>query len=71
MLLGFGLFNTVEGLINHHLLGTHYVNELVGSGQWLYWDLGFIIWGVAMIAAGWWMLRQGRKESALAVEGNA
>jgi uncharacterized membrane protein len=27
MLLGFGIFNTVEGIIDHHVLGVHHVNE--------------------------------------------
>jgi uncharacterized membrane protein len=30
MLLGFGIFNTVEGIIDHHLIGIHHVNETVG-----------------------------------------
>jgi uncharacterized membrane protein len=63
MLLGFGLFNTLEGLTNHHLLGIHHVNELVDREQWFYWDLGFIIWGATMIALGWWVLRAGQMES--------
>jgi uncharacterized membrane protein len=63
MLIGFGLFNTIEGLINHHLLGIHHVNELVSSDRWLFWDLAFILWGVAMIATGWWLLRAGHRES--------
>ena len=50
MLLGFGLFNTVEGLIDHHLLGLHHVNELVPPDRWVYWDIGFIAWGLTMIA---------------------
>src|SRR3954454_1600630 len=29
LLLGFGIFNTVEGIADHHLLGIHHVNETV------------------------------------------
>ena len=29
-IIGFGAFNVVEGIINHHLLGLHHVNEVVG-----------------------------------------
>jgi uncharacterized membrane protein len=54
MLLGFGGFNLVEGLVDHHLLGIHHVNETVAPGLWIYWDLGFLLWGAAMFAAGWW-----------------
>jgi uncharacterized membrane protein len=27
MLIGFGIFNLVEGIVDHHLLGIHHVNE--------------------------------------------
>jgi len=27
LLIGFGLFNLVEGIIDHHILGIHHVNE--------------------------------------------
>jgi uncharacterized membrane protein len=63
LLLGFGIFNVVEGLIDHQLLGLHHVNETVPREQWIYWDMGFLIWGAAMIVVGWWLLRRGRAES--------
>ncbi|MCQ0972072.1 DUF2243 domain-containing protein [Paracoccus sp. TK19116] len=53
LLMGFGIFNVVEGLIDHHLLGIHHVNETVPRGQWIYWDLAFLAWGGAMLIAGW------------------
>ncbi len=63
LLLGFGAFNVVEGLIDHQLLGVHHVNETVPRDQWIYWDLGFLIWGVAMLVGGWFLLRAGRRET--------
>jgi uncharacterized membrane protein len=63
MLMGFGTFNIVEGLINHHLLGLHHVNETVAPAQWIYWDLGFLIWGAAMLGGGLWLYRDGLKSS--------
>ena len=63
MLVGFGLFNLVEGLVDHQLLGLHHVNETVPREQWIYWDIGFLAWGVAMIAGGWALYREGRRES--------
>lgn len=60
LLIGFGLFNTVEGLVNHQILGIHHVNETVPREQWLAWDLGFIAWGLAMLYAGWRLHRGGR-----------
>jgi uncharacterized membrane protein len=52
MLIGFGLFNLVEGIIDHHLLGIHHVNETVPQDQWIYWDLGFLVWGALMLIGG-------------------
>jgi uncharacterized membrane protein len=57
MLMGFGLFNLVEGLVNHQLLGIHHVNETVPPGQWIFWDIGFLLWGLAMLVGGWLLLR--------------
>jgi len=57
MLMGFGIFNLVEGTINHHLLGLHHVNETVARDQWVYWDVGFLVWGAAMLAGGWLLFR--------------
>lgn len=64
LLIGFGLFNVVEGAINHHLLGLHHVNETVPREQWIIWDVGFLVWGAAMVLAGWLLLRRGRQETA-------
>lgn len=64
MLFGFGLFNLVEGLVDHHLLGLHHVNETVPREQWILWDLGFLIWGAAMIAGGWALWKRGERALA-------
>lgn len=65
LLLGFGGFNTVEGLVDHQLLGLHHVNETVARAQWIYWDLGFIAWGVAMLLGGWFLLQAGQRDTAI------
>ncbi len=58
VLMGFGIFNVVEGLVDHQLLGIHHVNETVPREQWIYWDIGFLLWGAAMLVGGWvWMRR--------------
>jgi len=64
MLIGFGAFNLVEGVIDHHLLGIHHVNETVPREQWVYWDVGFLVWGAVMLVVGWFLLRAGRAQSA-------
>lgn len=61
LLLGFGIFNVVEGIVDHQILGIHHVNETVPRGQWIYWDLGFLAWGAAMVAGGWLLLRAGKR----------
>lgn len=61
-LLGFGLFNLIEGVVNHHLLGLHHVNELVPRVQWLYWDIGFLLLSLALLLVGWGVLRAGQTQ---------
>lgn len=63
MLMGFGLFNVVEGIVNHQILQIHHVNETVPMEQWPYWDMAFLAWGAAMLAGGWWLLRSGRQRT--------
>jgi uncharacterized membrane protein len=64
LLLGWGLFNVVEGIVNHHILGIHHVNETVPPSQWLMWDLAFLIWGAAMVVGGYYLVRRGQRETA-------
>jgi uncharacterized membrane protein len=63
ILVGFGIFNLVEGIVDHHLLGIHHVNETVPRSQWVYWDIGFLIWGAAMLIGGWLLLKTGEQET--------
>jgi uncharacterized membrane protein len=55
MLMGWGLINSVEGLIDHQLLGLHHVHPGVDE---LAWDLGFIASGLFLCLLGWLMLRR-------------
>ncbi|MGC1211946.1 MAG: DUF2243 domain-containing protein [Micromonospora sp.] len=54
-LVGWGLFNLVEGLVDHHLLGIHHVRS--GRHQTA-WDLGFLALGAAFVALGWLIQRR-------------
>jgi uncharacterized membrane protein len=63
MLMGFGLFNLVEGILNHHVLVLHHVNETVHRLQWMWWDLGFLAWGVIMLVLGWALYRAGKRST--------
>jgi uncharacterized membrane protein len=63
ILMGFGIFNLVEGIVDHHLLGIHHVNETVPRDQWIYWDIGFLVWGAMMLLAGWYLMKAGQRET--------
>jgi uncharacterized membrane protein len=57
LLLGWGLFNLVEGIIDHHILGLHHVRDLpahVPLYDWLFLAIG----GVGFILLGWMMARR-------------
>ena len=58
--LGWGLFNLVEGLIDHEILQIHHVVE---SGNHPLWDGLFLASGVALMLAGWAVIRAGRADS--------
>ena len=57
MLIGWGLFNLVEGLVDHHLLGIHHVRE---TGNQTAWDLAFLGFGALLISGGWLLARTER-----------
>lgn len=57
ILFGWGLFNVVEGIIDHHLLGIHHVR----SGEFqMWWDIGFLAFGVLLMIVGWRLQRGAR-----------
>jgi uncharacterized membrane protein len=56
-ILGWGLFNVVEGIVNHHLLGLHHVWP-AGPGPVLLWDGAFLVWGVLFIGGGYAIVRR-------------
>ena len=56
MIAGWGLFNLIEGVIDHHVLHVHHVIERHGLSGW---DWAFLASGVVMIALGWGMARSG------------
>jgi uncharacterized membrane protein len=61
LILGWGLFNLVEGIIDHHLLGLHHVRDLpahVPAYDWLFLGIG----GVGFILLGWALARHAATE---------
>ena len=60
LLAGWGVFNVVEGLIDHVLLEVHHVRDDLGGP--LAWDLGFLAFGVVQIGVGWLLHRRGVRQ---------
>lgn len=50
LLIGWGGFNMVEALVDHHLLGVHHVRDDLGAP--LGWDLGFLAFGALLVVVG-------------------
>jgi len=59
LLLGWGLFNVIEGVIDHELLGLHHVYEYTPNH--LPADLGFLAFGLGLLLAGAALVRAGRR----------
>ena len=56
LFIGWGTFNLVEGLIDHHLLEIHHVRDMpahVPAYDWLFLGFG----GLALVAVGWLLVR--------------
>jgi uncharacterized membrane protein len=51
MLVGWGSFNVVEGVVDHQLLELHHVREGVGIDVTA-WDLGFLAFAALLVAGG-------------------
>jgi uncharacterized membrane protein len=55
LLAGWGVFNLVEGLVDHQILGIHHVRDDLGAP--LGWDLAFLAFGAVLIGGGWALVR--------------
>ena len=63
LLLGWGIFNVVEGIIDHHILNLHHVRDLpvhVPMYDWLFLAIG----GVGFLLLGWVMSREPQRIAA-------
>jgi uncharacterized membrane protein len=56
LLAGWGVFNVVEGVVDHQVLGLHHVRDDLGAP--LGWDLAFLAFGVLLMAAGAALIRR-------------
>jgi uncharacterized membrane protein len=55
MLVGWGLFNLLEGIVNHQILTIHHVRE--GAAHQTAYDLGFLAFGALLVIGGWFLAR--------------
>ena len=60
MVIGWGLFNLVEGVVDHHVLELHHVVESMGLSMYDYLFLGS---GIFLIAAGWSTIRSAARDT--------
>ena len=59
LLVGFGVWHLVDGVLSHWLLGIHRIR--LDSSNPLLWDLGWVTaFGIVPFLAGWLALRHGR-----------
>ncbi len=61
LFLGWGLFNFVEGVIDHHILNIHHVVESHGQSVF---DYAFLASGIIFIIGGWMAIRSARTDGA-------
>lgn len=62
--MGWGIFNLVEGIINHHILKLHNVHERSPNPD--AWNYAFLVSGVALVLLGWLWMKKGEKEAFIA-----
>lgn len=66
LLAGWGVFDLLEGLVAHQLLGLHHVRDDLGGP--LSWDLGFLGVGAVLALVGWRMHVAGRRQEHSVVQ---
>jgi uncharacterized membrane protein len=58
--MGWGLFNLVEGIIDHYILGVHHVVERLGLSMY---DSAFLASGLLFISIGMRLIRSGARDT--------
>lgn len=56
LLVGWGSFNLVEGVVNHQILGIHHVRDDLGGP--LSWDIAFLLSGAVLVSIGMLLARR-------------
>lgn len=60
LMIGFGLFNCLEGLIDHQILGIHHVRS---GAHTLIYDLAYLLISGFIAIAGWVILQSNQAKS--------
>lgn len=56
LLGGWGVFNIIEGILDHHVLKLHNVREVTDNSA--AWNYGFLGFSVVLLIAGWALVRR-------------
>jgi uncharacterized membrane protein len=59
--LGWGLFNLIEGICDHHIIRIHHVRPGVHE---MAWDLAYLGIGLTLAVVGYGLIRAGRRDMA-------
>ena len=60
LLFGWGVFNLVEGIIDHQILGVHYVRQVP---NYTVYNLTFLaVGGVLFLLVGWLLMKPSRRD---------
>ena len=60
LLFGWGAFNLVEGIIDHQILGVHYVRQVP---NYTVYNLAFLaVGGVGLLLVGWLLMQTHRRD---------
>ena len=62
LLVGWGAFNLVEGLVDHQILGIHHVRDDLGGP--VGWDLAFLGLSALLVVGGWMLGRSVQRQGA-------
>jgi uncharacterized membrane protein len=57
LLMGWGLFNLIEGILDHHILGIHHLVERLGPSMY---DYAFLASGIVLALVATALIRAGR-----------
>ncbi len=57
IITGFGAFNLIEGVIDHHVLQLHHVVQRAVYSVQLYWDLAYLASGIVLIFFGYYLIQ--------------